>query len=207
MQILIVGDSFSADWTVKYPDGIGWPNLLALDHSIINLSQAGVGEYKILCQLRSIQNIDQFDLVIVSHTSPYRINTKQHPVHSTDLLHSNADLMFADIEHHLKRFSNKFNLSLRSAFNFFVYHSDDKYQETVYELLRQKINNMIGEVPCIVISTLNVDTKFLKEKIIVDLTNIQQNYPGFINHLSKDGNQLAYKKIIDTISQKINDIK
>jgi hypothetical protein len=29
MKILIIGDSFAADWSVKYNDYAGWPNLLA----------------------------------------------------------------------------------------------------------------------------------------------------------------------------------
>jgi hypothetical protein len=198
MKILVVGDSFAADWTVKY-FGTGWPNLLALDHSVTNLAQAGVGEYKILRQVRSVKNIEQFDLIIVSHTSPYRVNTRQHPVHDTDPLHRHADLMFADIEYHLKRFSNKLNQGLRTAFNFFVHHYDDEYQETVYELLRQEINNAIGTVPCIVVSNLNIEPRFVNESFVVDLTQIQQDYPGLINHLSEVGNQLAYKKIVEAI--------
>jgi len=46
MKILICGDSFAADWTVKYP-GQGWPNMLAQQHEIVNLAQAGCSEYKI----------------------------------------------------------------------------------------------------------------------------------------------------------------
>ena len=50
MKILICGDSFAADWTVKYP-GQGWPNMLAEIHEVTNLAQAGCSEYKILKQL------------------------------------------------------------------------------------------------------------------------------------------------------------
>jgi uncharacterized protein YidB (DUF937 family) len=37
-------------------------------------------------------------------------------------------------------------------------------------------------------------------EIITDITEIKENYPGLINHLSDQGNQLLYKKIIDVIS-------
>ena len=60
MKILIVGDSFAADWSVKYNDYHGWPNLLAQKFEVTNLAKAGVGQYKIYKQL---QNIDDFDLV------------------------------------------------------------------------------------------------------------------------------------------------
>ena len=64
MKILICGDSFAADWTIKYPDKKGWPNLLAEHHNVINLAQAGCGEYKILLQLLSV-DFTQFDQIIV----------------------------------------------------------------------------------------------------------------------------------------------
>ena len=64
MKILIAGDSFATVW----PDSqLGWPTLLAKKYSVVNLAQAGIGEYKILKQIQS-QEINNFDLVIVSHT-------------------------------------------------------------------------------------------------------------------------------------------
>jgi hypothetical protein len=53
MNLLICGDSFAADWTVKYP-GEGWPNLMSKIHNVTNLAQAGCGEYKVLKQLESV---------------------------------------------------------------------------------------------------------------------------------------------------------
>ena len=48
-NILICGDSFAADWTKKY-DGTGWVNMLTKDHTITNIAEAGVSEYKIYKQ-------------------------------------------------------------------------------------------------------------------------------------------------------------
>jgi hypothetical protein len=39
MKVLIVGDSFAADWTVKYPSGKGWVNLLAEHHDVTNFEK------------------------------------------------------------------------------------------------------------------------------------------------------------------------
>ena len=89
-KILICGDSFAADWTVKYNDYLGWPNLLAQNYNVKNIAQAGVGQFKIYKQLQSV-NIKDFDVVISSYTSPYRVHTYNHPVHSNDLLHKNCD--------------------------------------------------------------------------------------------------------------------
>ena len=102
MHVLIVGDSFAADWSAKHCDLFGWPNLLAKHHTVTNLAQAGVSEYKIYKQLISV-DLSQFDLVIVAHTSPYRVVTRSHPVHYNNSLHKHADLLFGDIEYHYKK--------------------------------------------------------------------------------------------------------
>ena len=64
MKILILGDSFATDWTSKYPQGKGWPNLLAEKFDVTNLAQAGISEYKILKQIKSVSNLEKFDLKI-----------------------------------------------------------------------------------------------------------------------------------------------
>jgi hypothetical protein len=96
-KVLIVGDSFAADWRVKYPDQLGWPNLLAQEYSVTNLAQAGCSEYRIYQQLKTT-NIDHFDLILVSHTSAYRIYTEYHPARRDTALHKNCDLLYSDIE-------------------------------------------------------------------------------------------------------------
>ena len=50
-KILIAGDSFAADWTVKYK-GEGWVNTLCKDYDVTNVAQAGVSEYKIYNQFK-----------------------------------------------------------------------------------------------------------------------------------------------------------
>jgi hypothetical protein len=130
MKILVIGDSFAADWTVKYK-GFGWTNLLADQFDVTNLAQAGVSEYKIYKQILSIADLSVFDLIIVSHTSPYRVHTRLHPIHTGDLLHNNADLIYSDIEYHAHTLRGYFNRSLRFAVGFFVHHNDEEYQETV----------------------------------------------------------------------------
>jgi isopropylmalate/homocitrate/citramalate synthase len=134
MKLLICGDSFAADWTVKYND-VGWPNMLANDYKITNLAQAGCGEYKIYKQLVSV-NLDEYDAIIVSHTSPTRIYINSHPVHAHDLLHKNSDLIYADIVEHAK--SNK---SLKPIVDYFENYFDLEYAMFVHTLLCEKIEN------------------------------------------------------------------
>jgi hypothetical protein len=200
MKILIAGDSFAADWSTKYKDGIGWPNLLAKQFNVTNIAQAGVGEYKIYKQLCSV-DLTEYDLVIVSHTSPYRLHTRLNTIHQGDELHANSDLLFADIEYHLKTFVGFFDRALRSAYNFFVHHYDTNYQEDVYMLIRAEINRLIGKKNCLIIRNTLAEPKFVLEKNIVDIVKIQRLHPGLINHLSTEGNQLVYQQVLDKIKK------
>ena len=80
-KILICGDSFAVNHVEFDKNSCGWSNLLANDnYDVINLAQAGVGEYKIFKQLTSV-DLEKFDAVIVCHTSPNRVYIQQHPVH------------------------------------------------------------------------------------------------------------------------------
>ena len=49
-KILIIGNSFACPW--HKPKYDGWPTLLGKQFQVDNLAEAGVGEYKILRQLR-----------------------------------------------------------------------------------------------------------------------------------------------------------
>jgi hypothetical protein len=201
MKILIIGDSFAADWTAKYNTLVGWPNLLAKHHAVVNLAQAGVGEYKIYKQLLSVADVSKFDLVIVAHTSPYRVHTRKHPKHFGDKLHNNADLMYSDIEYHLSKVGNFLNRALRSAYNFFAHHFDYEYQEDIYMLLRNKINQLVGNTKCLVVTNSTIDLKFVTENNVTDISYLQTTYPGLANHLSDIGNQLAFKQILNKINE------
>lgn len=194
MKILICGDSFAADWTVKYPNNKGWPNLLANDFLITNLAQAGVSEYKIYLQSESINDVDQYDAFIVSHTSPYRSVTRRHPIHHSDCLHANADLMLADIEYHYRnRFLERFiNPSLRAARNYIKYHYDDRYHEESYKLFRLAVNQKFPSNKTIIISNFPAVTPYPNELNFIDLSTLQKDNPGLMNHLSDKGNQIMY---------------
>lgn len=196
-NILIIGDSFAADWSTKYKDYLGWPNLLAEQHTVTNLAQAGVSEYKIYKQLLSVKDLNVFDVVVVAHTSSYRVPTWQHPIHSNDSLHKNADLIYADIAYHSGRIKNIFNKSLHGAYNFFNYHYDSGFFEDSYRLFRKEINRILQNKQVITLSTFK-QTPFT-EKYVLDFTDLLNTQPGLINHYSEEGNQLVYNSIIATL--------
>lgn len=189
MKILICGDSFAADWTVKY-DGKGWPNLLEQDHTIKNLAQAGCSEYKIYKQIIS-QNLDDFDVIIISHTSACRwyIETK-HPIHHADPLHKNSDLIYTDIEEH-----HKFNLGLSSILNFFQKFYSIEYAEFVHELISERIFNITKDKKVIHLTHINTRYNFP----VTDFSNIFKKHRGIMNHYSDKGNHIIFKKIMEIL--------
>ena len=186
MKILLVGDSFAADWTTKYPDQKGWPNLLADQHSVTNLAQAGCSEYRILQQLKST-NLSQYNVIIVSHTSPYRIYVKQHPVHKTDTLHHHSDLIYTDVKEHSKQ-----NKKLLPLVDYFENYFDIEYAQFMHELLVKEIKSYTRQYRTIHIThTDNSEQLSFKE--------IFESHKGLINHYSDLGNQMVFSKILEQL--------
>ena len=180
-KILVIGDSFAADWTskgLKYP---GWVNTLASMYSVTNLAQAGVGEYKILQQLKSV-NLDDFDLVIVSHTSHSRIHSSTS-FHNTDL-HSNCDLIFTDV----------IDNNLPEAEWFFKYVYDDEFYKYIYGILRKEIHSTIGATPCI-----NIDSFYERfcsqESNVIEISSLWRNNRGEVNHMNEQANKELFNKV------------
>lgn len=190
-KILIVGDSFAAKWPgINY----GWVNLLENDFDVSNFAEAGVGEYKILKQLD--RNFDT-DLVIVSHTSPGRVHTAQHPLHKEGF-HQNCDLIYNDV---IDRF-DLFNPSLKSAKSWFKYHYDDEYQIAIYNLIRSEINRKIS-IPYIALSHLPISASLAIEGNHVDFSELWLENRGNANHYNRESNYLIYqllKNLIEKIS-------
>ena len=175
MDILIVGDSFA----VENDNKNSWQNRLKLKHNIVNTAVGGISEYRIYRQL--VDNIDQkWDRIIVVHTSPFRVHTRQHPVHE------HGDLMARDIEFHANKLKNKFNKSLQSARDFFYYHYDEEYFSDIYILLRSEIKALAPNA--IHLCAWDWDTV---------LYNAYKNYPGDTNWLSDEGHKQIWEYLND----------
>ena len=192
MKILIIGNSYAADWTVKFPDRKGWSNFLSEKFEVTNLAQCGVGEYKIYKQIENI-DISVFDLIITSHHHFSRVHTKLHPLWSKDVLMKDCDLIYSDLEHHSKKFKNIFNWSLKCAERFFFYHYDHDYQFFIHSLIKEKIYLKIKDKNVIIINDIITE-------------EFEKKYHGKCNHLSDTGNKIVYERILSKIEEigKIN---
>jgi hypothetical protein len=193
MRILILGDSFSADWSVKYKDYKGWPNLLADKYDVTNLAQAGAGEHKVYKQLMSVTDLSKFNFIFISHCSPWRLSTIRHPIHHNDPLHKNADLIFADIDYHVEKGVK--SKELLSAHDFFKYHFDKEYHEDVLTLFKEKINSILKPYNFYIINLRHQAVSTQPNAL-----NFQDLERGSINHLTEEGNKIVF----DTIENIIN---
>jgi len=191
LNILLAGDSFAAKW----PEAGGWPELLAQQHTVKNVAQAGISEYKILRQIQNA-NLDDFDKIIVSHTSPTRVHTRKHPIHESGL-HADCDLIYNDIVDR----NSWFNPSLRGAKDWFKYHYDEDYQTDIYLLIRKEIRKILGKSKYISITHLPISTKYAIEHNNISFSTVWQQHKGTVNHYTEQGNQIVYKQILDIINK------
>ena len=187
-----MGDSWAADWSSQYNQYAGWPNILAERHDVHNIAQAGVSQYSINQQLYDVDTSD-YDRIIVSITSPYRLYTARHPVH-TEGLHANSDLIYTDLEYHLSEQPD--NKQIQSAIGFYKHHFDTEHAEYIHELLVQDLLSQLDYNNTVVTSNIAhnseaVDTQFC----YADGHSIYQSYPGKINHMNEEGNQLFANSI------------
>jgi hypothetical protein len=193
MQVLIVGDSFAADWSVQDSTYVGWPNLLAKQVSVTNLARAGISQFRILQQLQSVC-LDNYDWTVVCNTSPSRMVTRQHPVHQ-DALHSASDLIFADLEYHQSSLSSNKNPALTCAYDFFRYHYDEDFQCFVYDAVLKSMLEILQNR-----DRIFIHTPLVPDHVVSDVAIKQQDMQKYsANHLSDAGNWQVYQKICDIV--------
>lgn len=182
-RILICGDSFAADWTPQFPHLSGWVNLLADIHTVNNIAQAGVSEYKILKQVRSA-NLELYDAIIIAHTSPNRVHVGHHPLHSESMLHKDCDFIFKDIID-----SDSKSLVVNAGINYFKYIFDEKYYADLHELMYEEIVRITPES-----KTLHLS--FFKDmQADINLHHVFVNNTGTMNHLNAYGNQQVISEV------------
>lgn len=199
MKLLICGDSFAADWTVKYPDGAGWPNYLAKKYDLTNCAQAGCSEYKILKQLQQ-QDLSQYTHVVISHTSATRIPVDTHPVHYNDILHKNSDLIYSDIQYHAQH-----NPNLTGIIEYFERYFDLDYAQYCY-------NHIVKDID--VLLSAHNDLKILHTSVLVESLdglittgkfisyhNMLSSHQGLHNHFNNNANQLVFADIEKFINE------
>ena len=193
MKLLICGDSFSSD---QLAGDFGWPILLRNTHDVTNISHPGVGEYKILQQLKS-QNLQLYDLIIISHTSPYRIHCEENPLYDKDHLYRKSDIIFADAE-------NKKTLISSSLCDYFNLVFDLEYYKFVHSGYCSAINQLIAEKPALHITHFDWSDLY-RFPNLTNFYNLWKGNKGQYCHYTVQGNQQVYDILQSKIKLIIDD--
>lgn len=184
-KLFIFGDSFAAKRN-SIDQNLGWPELLTNDYTVTNFAECGVGEYKILKQIESV-DLQQADKILISHTSPFRVYVKDHPIHNTSSTHNNCDIIFSDIEQLEDDFS-------RSCKLYFKYIFDEQYAIDIHNLICEKIHAVTQQLSVLHITHFDYSTLYNFTPMLNFYEHWQKN-KGSVNHYSLKGNQYVYDQI------------
>lgn len=176
-KISIIGDSFSSDDV----DDTSWISLLSKQYCITNYSQRGISQYRLYKHLVcNLKEIEQSDAVIIFHTNPDRVYIPDGVSFPSRLLdsHPYCDLVAND-SLEKKDWKN-------IAENFYRYFYDQEQQNLYYQLLVERMIKLLDThkvIHCSGFDTLPNIKSFLQ---------LQQQYPGTVNHCSALGNYKIY---------------
>lgn len=192
-NILICGDSFAAE-SLATTDS--WTQLLAKDYKIKNVAMAGISEYKILSQLK-ISNLNRYDLVIISHTSPNRIHTLTNPLYS-DKSHRYhySDVLFSDVEDKLGE-----NINADYLYKYFMNVFDFEYYRYVHSCCCSDIDALTTSIKTMHITHFEWD-KFYQFENLHNFYSLWCKHKGNINHYDAIANEVIYDSIIMYIKEK-----
>ena len=183
-KVLVIGDSFASDWSVKYPVS-GWPNFLAKEFTVTNLAQSGCSEYKIKKQLDSV-NPAQYTHAIIVHTSKSRIPVEIHPLHNSDALLHSCDFIYSDVLD-----NNYSGLKCIKEFYEKFYHED--FFEYIYDLIVCDIDNILLQY-----NVLTLHITFFDHVLPVNHRNFNalfQNCQGNANHINEHANREVFTEV------------
>ena len=183
LNILVCGDSFAADWG----NAQGWTDFLGAKHTITNMAQAGVSEYKILKQVESV-NWQKFDCTIIAHTSISRVHIDQHPLHKTTQLHSNCDLIYNDLVE-----SRSKDPAVQAGIDYFKHIYDPVYYGDIYRLILDRIGKLCVK-PTLHMTFFDNPVEY--PFVCLQLKSVFSRFPGNNNHLNAEGN-IKISKLVE----------
>jgi hypothetical protein len=190
--MLIAGDSFA------YPGmsaNLGWPSLLAEKYNVTNISSPGIGEFKILQALKS-QDLSQFDIVLVSHTSPYRVHCEKNPLYIDGHLYQHSDLLFADVED-----KSKTDPLAKALCNYFYHVFDTAYYEYVHNSFCRDIEQLTQQNTTIHITHFEWQNLYLF-KNLKNFYELWKDNRGNYSHYNKHASRIVLDWIVTTIDNR-----
>lgn len=182
--LLIVGDSFGTPTESCHPT---WYEILGENHDVINLSQSGVGQYKIHQQL-VLTNLDRVNIVLIISTSPYRLHATTNPFYHNHLTHSSCDLLYNDIKSRMP------DDTAEKIIWWFHNMVDLDYCRFIHNLIvEESMRYCLKKGKKILV--LNFLDPDFKNSFCLDLYPTWKRHSGDINHLNHTGHLIVAEKI------------
>lgn len=202
MQIVFCGDSFCADYRLADPSNLGWPLLLAktLGSTVRAFGLAGASQYRIFKQVAALKDLNGHDLVIMCHTSPYRLFTNHHPLRQKDPLHFASDFVVSDTFAQKKYYAK--DPYVQAAKYYYEYLLDEEHALDMHRLLCEKLQKMGEALSCRVLHASGFDYSAIYQfPHFVPIHDLVVSHPGSINHLDAQGNVMLVERFQSIISR------
>jgi hypothetical protein len=193
-NLLIVGDSFSS---AELSGDSGWPVLLDQNFNITNFSSPGIGEYKILQKLKSAM-LEQYELIIISHTSPNRLHSVANPLYPPGHLYRSSDIIFSDAESKI----HQVHLA-KDIVNYYKYIFDSDYYNFIHTCCCQEIDQITKNNKVLHITHFEWHGLYQFDKLI-NFHNFWLDNRGSIAHYTKEANQIIYKTLLGRIQEALS---
>lgn len=185
MKVAIFGDSFGVQ--KKHQPFASWVDLLACHHDIKNYCECGVGEYKILKQLRAA-DLRSFDKILIVHTSATRTFVRHNPLHQSSQYHKNCDIILSDVESG----QDEFSLACRS---YFKHIFDIEYAIDLHHMFCKEIDYLCREHSTI--HTTHFDyTGLYQFSNMINFHKLFLKHRGPVCHYDQQGNIEIYNTLV-----------
>lgn len=184
-RILVAGDSYASDWNQDYE----WWKLLAhlSGCEVDSIAQAGSSEYRIL---KSLTNFEDYDIIIVFHTSPYRIYTEQNIIHQSSITHKNSDYLIGDTINHGGRIGKAMKGYVEHLYNEeYSLYQHIKVLEDIIDITKNKHT----------FHTSGFDYNDIYH--IPDFYNITKIWKGNVCHMCREGNERIANFFLDKLRE------
>ena len=187
--LALFGDSFGYQDSAEEFDS--WVTLLSKHYKIHNYCQAGSSQYKILKSIQLV-DLDQYDHVVITHTSPGRVYVKYNPLHQNTTKHKDCDIILSDIENNSDRFSVACQL-------YFKYIHDMDYAIDIHNMICKEIHELTQHHnPCHI---THFDYQSLYQfPGLINFHSMFRDNRGSVNHYNQIGNCRVYQTVLDKLS-------
>jgi hypothetical protein len=184
-RVLIVGDSFSSE---QLSGDLGWPVLLKQDFTVTNLSSPGIGQYKILKKLQSV-DLDDYDFVVISHTSPNRIHCESNPLYPDNHLYRSSDIIFADAESKLNQVA-----IAQDIVSYYKHIFDLDYYKFIHSSCCREIDQITQHSKVLHITHFDWADLYQFD-CMINFYKFWLDNRGDVVHYTKQANQTIYKQL------------